>query len=216
LPLESVDESAGVARAAWPATYPLGRNAMQDRHTAWVENVLEVLDEPGEWVLDAETARLYLWPLGDRPGDDVLVPLLTELVRVEGRIDYDGPEDQPVENLAFRRIAFTHGDRFTWHGRTGWGIQHDWERFDSPSAMLRLRGAEGCTVEDCHFTHAGSTGQRHLAKQRPFGIETHSVAADPRFADTAKADFRFLPGSPALGLGIRQPISVHETGLPLP
>jgi len=160
LPLESVDESAGIARTARPGTYPLGRNAMRDRDVAWVENVLEVLDEPGEWVLDPEKAVLYLWPLGDRPGDDVSIPLLTEMVRVEGRIDYDGPDDVPVENLAFRGITFTHGDRLAWHGGTGWGLQHDWERFDSPSAMLRLRGAQGCTVEDCHFVNAGGTGLR--------------------------------------------------------
>jgi len=160
LPLESVDESAGVARTALPGTYPLGRNGMRDRDTAWVENVLDVLDEPGEWVLDTETARLYLWPPGERPGEDLLAPLLTELVRLEGRTDYDGPEDKPVENLVFRGLTFTHADRFPWHGRTGWGLQHDWERFDSPSAMLRLRGAEGCAVEDCHFANAGSTGIR--------------------------------------------------------
>jgi hypothetical protein len=34
--------------------------------------------------------------------------------------------------------------------------------------------------------------------QRRFGIEKHAIEADPRFADTAKADFTLKPGSPAL------------------
>jgi len=172
LPLESVDESSRIARTTVSATYPMGKNGMADRETAWVENVLEVLDEPGEWVLDVEKARLYLRPEGERPADDIVIPVLTQLVRVEGRIDNEGPRDTPVTNLAFRGLTFTHADRFPWHGRTGWGLQHDWERFDSPSAMLRLRGAEGCAIEDCHFVNAGSSGIRldlHCQRNRIVG-----------------------------------------------
>ncbi len=162
LPLDWVDEKAGLARTTVPSTYPLlppTPNALADRPTAWVENALALLDEPGEWVLDSKDAKLYLWPLNDEP-KDILAPVLTELVRVEGEIDYDGPQDVPVRNLVFRGLTFAHGDRFPWHGGTGWGLQHDWERFDSPSAMVRFRGAENCAVEDCHFTAAGSSGLR--------------------------------------------------------
>lgn len=160
LPIQAVDIEKGVLRTAAPATYPLGRSTIGMTQTAWVENVLEVLDEPGEWVLDSQTAKLYLWPVEERPGDDLVVPLVTELVRVDGQIDYAGPHDTPVRNLVFRGLTFTQGDRFAWHGRTGWGLQHDWEMFDSPSALLRFRGAEGCVVEDCRFVHAGGTGVR--------------------------------------------------------
>jgi hypothetical protein len=55
-------------------------------------------------------------------------------------------------------------------------------------------------------------GARHLAKEQPNGIERHSVSADPLFAGIDRADFTFLAGSPALELGIRQPIAVKETG----
>lgn len=172
LPLESVEASAGVARTSYPATYPLGRNSMNDRDTAWIENVVELLDEPGEWAVDSEEARLYLWPPEDGPPENIEAPVLTELVRIEGDIDYEGSTDRPVRNLAFRGITFAHGDRFVWHGQTGWGLQHDWERFDSPSAMLRFRGAEDCTVEDCHFRDAASSGIRfdlHAMKNRIVG-----------------------------------------------
>jgi len=98
-------------------------------------------------------------------------PVLTELVRVEGRIDYDGPRDEPVRGLHFRGLTFTQGDRFPWHGRTGWGIQHDWEFFDSPTALVRFRGAEGCTVEDCRFANSA-----HAALRLDLhGIDNHIV-----------------------------------------
>ncbi|MBM3334444.1 right-handed parallel beta-helix repeat-containing protein, partial [Candidatus Sumerlaeota bacterium] len=169
LPIQSVDVNQRVLQTAVPATYPLGRNTIGMRPTAWIENVLEVLDEPGEWVLDSQAAKLYLWPEGERPPDDIVVPVLTELVRIEGKIAYDGPQDTPVRNLVLRGLTFTQGDRFSWHGRTGWGLQHDWEMFDSPSALVRFRGAEGCAVEHCRFVCSGGTGVRldlHAQKNR--------------------------------------------------
>jgi lysophospholipase L1-like esterase len=172
LPIERVDEEAGVARTAVPGTYRLLPPPKMDyTPTARVENALAWLDKPGEWVLDTRSALLYLWPEEGEPGDDILIPLLTELIRVEGEIDYAGPEDIPVRNLVFRSLTFTHGDRFPWHGRSGWGLQHDWERFDSPSALLRFRGAEDCMVEDCHFTTAGGAGVRFDLHARRNRIE---------------------------------------------
>lgn len=178
LPVESIDESTSTLTTAVPGTYPLGKNSMTDRNTAWIENALEVLDEPGEWVLDTSEGLLYLWPEGERPSDGIVAPTLTELIRVEGNIDYAGPTDTPVAGLIFRGLTFTHGDRFPWHGRTGWGLQHDWECFDKPTALLRLRGAERCVVEDCTFFNSGHTAVRldlHCQENRIAGNHIHHV-----------------------------------------
>jgi hypothetical protein len=178
LPIESIDEAASTLKTAVPGTYPLGRNGMTDRHNAWVENALEVLDEPGEWVLDTSKGRLYLWPRGDEPGDDVVAPALTELIRVEGRIDYEGSEDTPIEGLVFEGLGFTHGDRYPWHGRTGWGLQHDWECFDKPTALVRFRGAQRCAVEACELFNSGHTAIRldlHCQRIRLAGNHVHHV-----------------------------------------
>ena len=172
LPIASVDEEAGVAKTTVPCTYPMSKNGTRDRHNAWVENVIECLDQPGEWVLDTSSERLYLWPHGDEPGDQIVAPLLRELLRIEGQIDYDGPTDTPVKGLVFRGLAFTHGDRLSWHGCSGWGLQHDWELFDRPTALVRLRGAEGCAIEDCHFSsssHAAVRLDLHCQKNRIAG-----------------------------------------------
>jgi len=163
LPLASVDENTGVAQTVVPATYPMGQvyfSRFPDG-TLWVENVPEALDEPGEWVLDTTRRKLYVWPKGDRPGDSIVAPRLTEFIRVEGDIDYDGPVDKAVRNLVFRGLTFTHGDRWPWEAdKVGWGLQHDWEMFDRPTALVRLRGAEGCAVEDCIFRTSGGAAIR--------------------------------------------------------
>jgi len=79
---------------------------------------------------------------------------------VEGKIDYKGPEDIPVRGLIFKGLTFTHGNRFESAGQTGLGLQHDWERFDASTALVRFRGTENCAVEDCIFINSGGAGIR--------------------------------------------------------
>ena len=173
LPLESVDEKTGIARTGATATYGMSKlpqyllNIMgESAASAWVENVLDELDEPGEWVVNTKTRKIYLWPsdqASDGSPQDILAPATTELIRVEGEIDYDGPTDQPVRGIAFSGITFSHADRWAWiddADRVGWGMQHDWDMFDRPTAILRFRGAEDCRVTDCHFIATGGSGIR--------------------------------------------------------
>jgi len=168
LPLASVDENNRVATTLTPASRPIGKVKFVPI-SAWVENVLEVLDLPGEWVVSTSERKVYLWPRGEKPGGNIVAPKLTELVRVEGKIDYDGPRDEPVRGLIFRGLTFSHAERYQWQGYTGWGLQHHWEMFDRPTATLRFRGAEHCIVQACRFTATSGTAIRldlHCQKNR--------------------------------------------------
>ncbi|HYW46509.1 MAG TPA: right-handed parallel beta-helix repeat-containing protein [Bryobacteraceae bacterium] len=159
LALESVDETALVARTSLPGTYPLRKLQPKQRTpSAWVENVLEVLDHPGAWVLNTHTRKLYLWPRGEAP-KGIVAPRLRELIRIEGKNDAAGSADVPVRNLVFRGLTFAHADRDVW-SRDDIGIQHDWEMVDKPDALVRLRGAEKCTVQNCRFRDSGGTAIR--------------------------------------------------------
>jgi len=184
LPLASVDEAAGVATTGASATYqmsPLPRWVHNPSGAnVWVENTLEALDEPGEWVVNTQTRKIYLWPsdpAADGAPRGVLAPSTSELIRVEGQIDYDGPTDVPVRSIAFSGLTFSHGDRWAWtsdEGRVGWGMQHDWDLFDRPTALLRFRGAEDCRVTDCKFVNSGGSGVRldlHAQRNRVIDSE---------------------------------------------
>jgi hypothetical protein len=170
LSLESVDEQNGVAKTAVTATYELGPLAgwvhTKDGSSAWIENTLDALDEHGEWVVDSKLGKIWLWPanpVADGSPEGILAPSASELIRVEGKIEYDGTTDKPVRGIAFSGITFTHGDRWAWtddENRVGWGMQHDWDMFDRPTAALRFRGAEHCQVVNCKFVNSGGTGVR--------------------------------------------------------
>ncbi|MBB3208243.1 hypothetical protein FHS27_004070 [Rhodopirellula rubra] len=170
LPLASVDEKSGVAKTSVSSTYAMGPIPgwvhNPSGKNVWVENTLEGLDEPGEWVVNTKTRKVYLWPsdpASNGSPQGILAPSTSELIRVEGEIDYDGPADTPVRGIAFEGLTFTHGDRYAWTNdetRLGWGMQHDWDLFDRPTALLRFRGAEACVVNDCRFVDSGGTGVR--------------------------------------------------------
>ena len=157
LPVLSVNEKAGTAETSIPASYGMNKlHFLPKTENCWVENVLEELDEPGEWVLNSQEGKVYLWPRGKTP---VFYPRLTEYFLVEGGIDKDGPTDTPVKNLCFRGLTFTQGERYSILEHDA-GIQHDWDFMDKANALVRLRGTEYCVIEQCRFTQSGSSAIR--------------------------------------------------------
>ncbi|QDV41147.1 hypothetical protein Enr13x_09850 [Stieleria neptunia] len=173
LPLESVDEATGIAQTRVAAAGRIGSlppyllGLMGDEAASvWVENVLEELDEPGEWVVNTKTRKIYLWPANpaaDGAPQGILAPATSELIRVEGKIDLEGAADTPVHGIAFSGLTFTHADRWAWTSNedvSGWGLQHSWDMFDKPTALLRFRGAEDCEVSECRFVNSGGSGIR--------------------------------------------------------
>jgi len=146
LPLASVDVEAGIARTSIEATYGISR------YGVWIENVLEELDQPGEWALNTKEGKVYLWQRNKSP---VVAPQLLEFIKVEGAIDKEGAKDVPVRNLHFRGLTFKHGERYTLTNDDA-GLQHDWDMLDKDNAVVRLRGAENCVIDQCHFLHSGS------------------------------------------------------------
>jgi hypothetical protein len=73
----------------------------------YVENALELLDEPGEWYLDRSDKVLYYMPLPGEKMDEVKVvaPVLEKIVELRGLLD------KPVEHIQFHGITFAYA---TW------------------------------------------------------------------------------------------------------
>ncbi|MDC0584723.1 right-handed parallel beta-helix repeat-containing protein [Bacteroidales bacterium] len=161
LPLKSVDMEASIAKTSVRGIYGLKVNRrLSEGKAAWIENVLEGLDSPGEWVLNTLEKKLYYWPIGDKPSDQIFAPTLTVLIKVEGKIDFDGPTDAPVKGLVFKDLTFTQADRGTINENDKASIQHDWEIIDKDDALIRFRGSENCVVKNCKFYNSGGSAIR--------------------------------------------------------
>ncbi|MDA7865199.1 right-handed parallel beta-helix repeat-containing protein [Akkermansiaceae bacterium] len=169
LPLQSIDTQKRIATTSVAATYAMKHLHFLPRtKSAWIENVIDALDEPGEWVLNSREGKVYLWPREDGPPEDIHIPRLKEYFLIEGQNDLKGPTDKPVRNLHFKGLTFTQGeaDRIKPDDR---GLQHDWQFHDKANALVRFRGAENCSIESCHFLHSGGTAIRadlHSQKNR--------------------------------------------------
>ena len=68
----------------------------------YLENALELLDEPGEWFFDSAARLLYWWP--ESPGDleDTWIP------QTEVLLNINGSPARPIRNVTVEGIAFRH------------------------------------------------------------------------------------------------------------
>lgn len=148
--LESIDTKNKIAHLAVDPTY----QAINPNNRYWVENAIEHLDEPGEWVVNTQEGRIYMWPEKDLADMKVTAPFLQEFIRVEGT--EDGPF---ASHLRFEGLTFTHGVRDTLHEKDK-GLQHDWEMYDKANAVVRFRFAEDCELSSCVIKASSGTGIR--------------------------------------------------------
>ncbi|MBG7631564.1 MAG: right-handed parallel beta-helix repeat-containing protein, partial [Bacteroidetes bacterium] len=160
IPIESVDLKNNIAQLKFAGNTPPSTTPKPYNPT-YIENIIDVLDAPGEWCVNTKTRKIYYWPINGEPSKNISVPTLIEFFKVEGKIDYNGTNDVPVKNINFKGLTFTKGDRYSWwKGHKGYGIQHDWDKFDYGNALLRFRGAENCKVSECSFVNSGTSAIR--------------------------------------------------------
>ncbi len=106
IPIKSLDPRTGVITLAHGMTcnsqplailpYTSSREWLEDVQDCWlafhrgqryfVENVLEELDQPGEWCWDSQEGKLYFWPPDDAlAAAEVVVPVLDGLISLRAR-----------------------------------------------------------------------------------------------------------------------------------
>ncbi len=142
----------------------------------FLANAVQFLDSPGEWFEDLDAGKIYYWP---RPGENlshakVFAPVLDTLVNIEGTLD------QPVSNITFRGITFSHT---TWLRPSEQGhvpLQAGMFMLDAkklspkgtpyhrgldnlawigrPPGAVSIKNASYISFEDCVFEHVASAG----------------------------------------------------------
>lgn len=157
LPIKSLDFKDSVAYTSIPGTYRISRLKgfwYEKQYNLWVQNAIDFLDEPGEWMINTTEGKIYYWPKENEPGN-VYYPVMKEIIRVEG----DQKNKKIIRNLEFRGITFMGGNRDTWEDGDV-GIQHDWAFYDKSDALVRFTNSEDCVVDECTFTNSGGGGIR--------------------------------------------------------
>ena len=115
-----------------------------------VQNVLEELNQPGEWCLDTDAGVVYFWPPAARldPGA-ATVPVPDRLIGIVGT------GDRPAEHICIRGLTFTQ-TRCTFPEQLH-------PNFHSPTRRgeaIRIENARHCRIEDNRIEQVGGDGIR--------------------------------------------------------
>ncbi|PBN42644.1 pectate lyase [Sphingobium sp. D43FB] len=162
-------------------------------------NALAFLREPGQWFVDPKAGQLYYKP---RPGEnmsriDIVLPRLEHLLSIAGSYD------EPVRDLEFRRLQFSHTSWLQPSGPEGYASQQSGaylagELVDYPADPIR----------DCSWGCASFERMRNRWSQQPAAVQ---VAAARRIVFD---DDRFSQlGQIALGIGTNPEANESGVGL---
>jgi formylglycine-generating enzyme required for sulfatase activity len=144
--LDEIDRQHGVLTTSGEAMKPW--NPWKPNSPYILENYLGALDSPGEFFL-ARDGWLYYMP---RPGEDmnkvqVVAPLLAKFLVLHG----DAAAGRFVEHVAFRGLAFRHGQWIT--PRSGFEPMQAAAQIE---ATVMADAARHVTIEDCEISHVGT------------------------------------------------------------
>jgi hypothetical protein len=150
----------------------------------WIENALELLDEPGEFYLDEAGAKLYYAP---RPSED-LATADVELPVLEQLVTATGTPAAPLHDVTFEGLTFAYGTWLAPSTPDGYApIQASMSYRGSPSALekplanVTLHATHAVTFDTCAFLHMGG-----VALAFEVGAQGNTVTSS-RFEDTSSS-----------------------------
>jgi parallel beta-helix repeat protein len=156
LPIKTIDEERYVITLTGPVkdhaampyvSYPNLRISIDSGYRFYVENVLEELDQPGEWCLDGEDGRLYFWAPEPIEDGSVVAPVLDSLIALRGA--------SHISVSGFTLTETTAGDSMHRGGHEGYGAMLPMAGQRYCGEALHMTGAEHCRIENNHFDAVG-------------------------------------------------------------
>jgi hypothetical protein len=149
--IKELDPKERTVKLAPVSTWPIGY--WWEYNTRYhVENVLEALDQPGQWYLERSTGTLYYWPL---PGEDMTKAQAVAPVVRQTLVAFKGQPSAKrfVEHLQFRGISFQHTDCLI-----APDMPTDQQGATERAPLMAAEGLRHCVFDDCEIAHAGENG----------------------------------------------------------
>ena len=162
VPVDSIVESNGNSQVIMDAgAYERARykNGHTIKDPAYIQNALELLDEPGEWYFDRTAQKIYYIPeQGVNPNDLTMVmPTLDQLV------DADGVDGDKVYGVALKDLGFRYASYLKAHYDGHADIQANFvagsdylnyplNNMNKTPGAITFDYAEGIRVESCSFS----------------------------------------------------------------
>ncbi len=153
--IASVDAEKRMVRTTRPGVF---LNDLGDLY--FLENAAEFLDAPGEWWFDRTSGTIYYAPLpGEKPEtSEAIVPVLGELVRIDGQPD----TGITVHDIVFNGITFAHAQWWFDEEKGIPGMPANVRGFQQAAwgvpGAVRVIGGERIEFNGCTVEHVGGYG----------------------------------------------------------
>ncbi len=121
-------------------------------------NILEELDEPGEWYLDRKAGVLYFWPPAPLKGADTVISMLEEPL-----VTLDGAANVTLRGLTFE---FTRGDAVDVRGGVGNQVV-DCTIRNIGNVGIKIESGERHSVLRCDISQTGDNAIVLAGGDRP-------------------------------------------------
>jgi hypothetical protein len=164
VPIASVNAATRTITFAEDVRYPVFQNSVGSRF--FVQGVLALLDEPGEFHYDAQAGRLYYWPMdGPAAEQEIIVPRTRRILSLAGGSASDRVRNLRFEGLGVEFTDFTGWFRHAYPLDGGSGIPRLYPQFDRQATMPQHREAavflentESITFDACVIRNTGYSG----------------------------------------------------------
>ncbi|MCK4998083.1 MAG: right-handed parallel beta-helix repeat-containing protein, partial [Anaerohalosphaera sp.] len=163
-PIASIDTNTRTIMLEEQTRYPIYQSGNGSRY--FVQGVLELLDQPGEFHYDISAGRLYYWAMdGVITQQEIIIPTVKRIVSVIGSDDSHIVGNMRFEGLRFEVSDFTGWYRHAYPSAGDSGEVHQYPQYDRQrtmpqhrTGMIYLENTKHLVFKDCVIRNAGYSG----------------------------------------------------------
>ncbi|HWB53564.1 MAG TPA: right-handed parallel beta-helix repeat-containing protein, partial [Tepidisphaeraceae bacterium] len=171
--VKSIDRNNGQITLAEPAFYSVKSGRF------YAENLLEELDEPGEYYIDAANRRLYFWPPASMKNARIVISTLKSPL-----LSIDNAHDITFSGMVFEN---GRGDAIHAQDSTGVRIEQCTVR-NVRNQGMRIEGGSDDVVDGCDIYDTGSGGMYISGGDRRTLTPGHQLVINNRIHDFARIE----------------------------
>ncbi|QDH23078.1 right-handed parallel beta-helix repeat-containing protein [Saccharibacillus brassicae] len=161
VPITGINTTTRQITLREPTRYPLYRNNAGSRY--YVQGVLELLDQPGEFYLNSATGDLYYWAInGDINTQTIIAPKVQTLLELKGSAPSNRIANIVFEGLSFEATDFTDWFRHAWIKAGDSGESHAYNIYDREinlphlrTGAILLQNSRFIMIDKSHFKNLG-------------------------------------------------------------
>ena len=125
----------------------------------FVENALELLDQPGEWFFDRTTKTIYYYPkVGENINTiEIVAPVLDRLIDIKGSSISNKVKNITIEGIQLAHTAWNLPSNEGWYGYQSEHLVRPSKVLTPPAAII-INNATNIVIQNCKILNTAVSG----------------------------------------------------------